>query len=673
MASTPPFQPSLFESRLREYGVNAGDDIYKFYERMHNYAQNLPRSPTDSMKAVLATEADDEEADPLAVHPWRRRRNPIGTTTRSNVWLWEKEGTSDNEDRILQLVVKDAVLHEFWRDQPSEAILLRKLYDQGCRTVIRVHDWLYRGRSPHNEEGIIRILEEYAEHGDLDDVLEFYRDKKLILPEAFLWHIFWSAANTLCYCRHGTTDSPDTVDRWDPMFHMDVKPGNLLMAGPDFSVNQFYPSIKMSDFGGAYTLPETGYDNFRRWKSTWRFGTEPFEAPEVKILNPSEQGRFSPTSGQYGLHGSHTDIYSLGRTINWLILRNYLAWADEAGNVPELVGRYYSTDLRLLANACAKDRIRERPSAYELLQQTLKGTRKYQRIARKEQADAEDGWPFHSELLYTKESQMQFRTDPEFRMRYEQVNRVPLETGVKTVDPGEDDTSSPTGQREPSRQSKAPETAAGRNGSSDSTTLSSISDEALAALEADVNAQYEPRKPAPKRRAKATPAPKAKPARKPKGRPPGVSKQTSAPDTNGGPASRTRSRVPNAQAQTERAPAASRAGGKRKSDDGPAGGNKRVRFNNDDEDEDEDEPVAGPSKSAGKGSAKRKGKAQTSAKRTAKPSTKESTKTATKTATKSSAKTPAKKPTKTAPKSSAKTPAKKSTKTGAWKGRLRGD
>ncbi|KAL8657230.1 MAG: hypothetical protein Q9226_002125 [Calogaya cf. arnoldii] len=653
----PPFQLSLFESRLREYNVDAGDDIYKFYERMHSDAQNLSRSSTDSIQAVLATEADNEETDSLAVHPWRRRKNPIESTTQSTVWLWEKEGTSDNNDRILQLVVKDAKLHEFWRDQPSEGILLRKLYDVGCKTVIKVHDWIYRERSPHNEEGIIRIVEEYAEHGDLESVLDFYIEHKLILPEAFLWHIFWSAANTLCYCRHGTTDSPETIDGWDPMFHMDVKPGNLLMAGPDGSVNQFYPSIKMCDFGGAYTLPETGYDQFRRWKSTWTFGTEYFRAPEVRILNHSEQGKFSRTSGDYGLHGSHTDIFCLGKTINYLVGRNLLVWADEPEDFSEHVERYYSTDLRLLIHSCTKQAISKRPSAYELLERTLEGTRKYQRIARKEQADAEDGWPFHSELLYSTESQEKFGNDPEFRMRYEQVNRAPLETGVKTVDPGEDDTPSPT------------------------STLSIINDDELAALEASVNAQNEPRRPAAKPnvkakpktarkpRAQAKPAPKAKPASKAPGRPARVLKQSSAPDPNGGPASRTRSRVPNAQDPTGQAPAAGKAGTKRKSDNGPAGGNKRVRFSDEDDDEDEDEPVAGPSKSAGKGSAKGKGKAKTSAKASSKKSTKTPAKKSTKTAAKSSTKKPTKTTTKTATKTSAKTA--KGT-TGIWKCRLRG-
>ncbi|KAL8892520.1 MAG: hypothetical protein Q9192_005601 [Flavoplaca navasiana] len=59
---------------------------------------------------------------------------------------------------------------------------------------------------------------------------------------------------------------------------------------------------------------------------------------------------------------------------------------------------------------------------------------------RKEQAEAEDGWPFHSQVLYTQASQLRYARDPVFTLMYEKVNRAPLKDGVKTVDPGEQPT-----------------------------------------------------------------------------------------------------------------------------------------------------------------------------------------------------------------------------------------
>ncbi|KAL9025866.1 MAG: hypothetical protein Q9180_007579 [Flavoplaca navasiana] len=64
----------------------------------------------------------------------------------------------------------------------------------------------------------------------------------------------------------------------------------------------------------------------------------------------------------------------------------------------------------------------------------------HQRIIRKEQAEAEDGWPFHSQVLYTQASQLRYARDPVFTLMYETVNRAPLKDGVKTVDPGEQPT-----------------------------------------------------------------------------------------------------------------------------------------------------------------------------------------------------------------------------------------
>lgn len=439
MVSTIPFEETLFHGSLQEHGVGPLDheEIYKYYQYRHYEDANiltLTNAP-DAIYQILVADADDDRTDHDPVYQWRRSKEPIGKGGQASVWLWTKESTSDNADGPIRVAVKDGLLHPFWRDQPIEGILLRKLRDVGCQTVIAVYDWLYKEPQWASEKPIIRIVEEYAELGDLESVRQFYKNNNLLIPESFLWHLFWSGANTLCYCRHGTTDSANTIEGWDPIMHMDVKVPNFLMTRPDPSLGELYPRIKMSDFGGAYTLPETGYDAFRQWKSTWRFGTEGFKAPEVDFIRPN-QGSFSPVQPN-ALHGSHTDIFSLGMTISWLLSISMEVVRGQDGVQEQHRAAYYSAPLIRLMGWCLDHRINGRPSAFELFQKTLEGMNRYRRIAKKEQAEAQDGWPFHSQVLYTAEGRKDFERDPTFRLKYESVNRAPLRNGVKTVDPGE--------------------------------------------------------------------------------------------------------------------------------------------------------------------------------------------------------------------------------------------
>lgn len=72
----------------------------------------------------------------------------------------------------------------------------------------------------------------------------------LILPEAFLWHVFHSMANALCYCCYGTNEPSYHKRGWDSIVHMDIKPENMLLAAPDLDTHQLYPCVKLADFGG---------------------------------------------------------------------------------------------------------------------------------------------------------------------------------------------------------------------------------------------------------------------------------------------------------------------------------------------------------------------------------------------------------------------------------------
>lgn len=80
-------------------------------------------------------------------------------------------------------------------------------------------------------------------------------NNSLILPEAFVWHVFYSIANALCYCRYGTNKVPSTDEsRWENIIHGDLKQDNVLLAAPDNDSHRLYPCLKLADFGEA--IPE---------------------------------------------------------------------------------------------------------------------------------------------------------------------------------------------------------------------------------------------------------------------------------------------------------------------------------------------------------------------------------------------------------------------------------
>ncbi|KAL8815914.1 MAG: hypothetical protein Q9223_005005 [Gallowayella weberi] len=348
----------------------------------------------------------------------------IGEGGQANVSLWERETPFGNPNLPVRLAVKDTKWDHFWKDKSTEGMILCKLNEVGCNNVITVYDWIYKpAPSGKDEDSVVRICEEFAAHGDLRLLRDFYIERKLVIPEAFIWHVFWSAASALCYCRHGTDQSANTIEGWDPITHMDVKPGNILLTDPDININQFYPTVKLSDFGLAYTVPEEGHGELRAWKSTFGLGTRHYQAPEVTKTNLI--GNFRPGDFRHvpedEFHGSHSDVYSLGVTI-YSLLKSIDAVRDH----PD-VG-FYSKELLLLVTSCVNKRINDRPKVHDLYTRTFEGMSKYRLIALTQQSDAGPDAPFHSQLLYTNAQYKASSSsqDPVLQRAYEEANRAPL-------------------------------------------------------------------------------------------------------------------------------------------------------------------------------------------------------------------------------------------------------
>ena len=123
--------------------------------------------------------------------------------------LWEKQR---QHSVPLKIAAKDCLCSPFYKDYCAEAQLTRRLNDIGCKNVINVVEWTYIKRPTYRSgDGIHcstnpknRICYEFAEHSDLRSLERWYKSQGLIFPEPFIWHILYSVANALCYCRHGT-------------------------------------------------------------------------------------------------------------------------------------------------------------------------------------------------------------------------------------------------------------------------------------------------------------------------------------------------------------------------------------------------------------------------------------------------------------------------------------
>lgn len=176
-------------------------------------------------------------------------------------------------EQPLRIATKDAAeSNKFFADYNSEGNLVRRLNDAGCKNVIKVLDWYLINKR-------FRTCFEFAEFGNLLNLEQWYRKRELlapsrkvgpyysadgadslVLPEAFVWHVFYSVANALCFCAHGTNRHPSRTDesRWDPIVHADLKEDNILLAAPDQGCHRLYPCLKLADFGEALP-PSTSY------------------------------------------------------------------------------------------------------------------------------------------------------------------------------------------------------------------------------------------------------------------------------------------------------------------------------------------------------------------------------------------------------------------------------
>ncbi|KAI9699812.1 MAG: hypothetical protein M1836_002847 [Candelina mexicana] len=431
-AELPPgFKQRLEKEKLWARGRD--DDIIRYYaEDMSRYdSRRIPgRRGNPSLLEDILKAGAAERLNGLKGPGWRPVR-AVGQGGQGLVTLWEYRS---EEGEVHNLVTKDLGWNSWFEDYSNEAEYTKRLNDRGCQNVINVIEWT---ALPNRK---MRVAYEFAEHGDLYKIRDFYEKYGLKIPEPFIWHVFHSMALALSYCHLGHADTTPIISPdWEEILHADLKEDNILMLPPT-STKPYYPHLKLADFGLSFTVPNQVIRTFKstRWH---QYGTPGYQAPEITMHNgqntPPHLRHRMDRRDLYPDHGPHTDIFALGKTIDSLVSCAFQN--PNASSAQTDILEVYSEHLLQLTHSCLRLHGPDRITTTALLQEASKGWAKA-RLAL-EHAHQYTDWPggvYEGRLLYTKAEREMFEDNAQFRTACLATNRVPshlLPAGAKRTTP----------------------------------------------------------------------------------------------------------------------------------------------------------------------------------------------------------------------------------------------
>lgn len=198
--------------------------------------------------------------------------------------------------------------------KPTEAAILADILGLH-RGIIDLKHW---SQSPTT------LWYEYCSAGDLQDLVDAYTNRRLRIPEAFIWHAYVQLADAFAYIHTGY-DRLAHSDRpprgFQPIVHRDVKPPNIFLRP---NGDNRYPDLVLADFGCATTKMRSG-DNYQ-------IGTLMYQPPELPIHSP--QG----------------DVWSLGACLHVMATGSPPIKAFPKGWQGKPSGWYEEPSARVVAN-----------------------------------------------------------------------------------------------------------------------------------------------------------------------------------------------------------------------------------------------------------------------------------------------------------------------------------
>jgi serine/threonine protein kinase len=193
------------------------------------------------------------------------------------------------------------------------------------------------------------IWTEFCEIGSLSDLIKWmsYGDKKVYMPEMFLWHVLRSLVEAVRYCQRGGAENEKRDPKWNVIYHRDIQPSNVFLACGGKSDSDL-PRVLLGDFGCSTSLRDIAAGKsspFHTERYDYRFA--PPEAPDFSL---------------------RSDVYQIG-----LVMQCLMFAETEPGNsfqclsVDVMKNQMYSKSLRYIVAACLQVEIEVRPTVEQLV------------------------------------------------------------------------------------------------------------------------------------------------------------------------------------------------------------------------------------------------------------------------------------------------------------------